>query len=88
MQRAENSPKSEERIFLLCDECFWTVTCLNKRYLEELNDISETEYSCPSCRQEELSSFPITQNDSFRYNYSKNKGIEITFGPNNKGIPS
>lgn len=84
MQRSENSPKFEEKIFLLCDGCLWTVTCLNKKYLEELNDISETEYSCPSCRQEQLSSFPVTQYDSFRYNYSKSTGLEITFGPKNK----
>ena len=80
MQITENSPKSKERIFLLCDHCFWTVTCMNKKYLEELADVSETEYSCPSCKQEELTSFPITQNDSFRYNYSKSRGLEITFG--------
>ena len=80
MQRIENTPKTKERIFLLCDQCLWTVTCLNKKYLEELLDISDTEYSCPSCKQDELSSFPITENDSFRYNYSKSRGLEITFG--------
>lgn len=80
MQTNENSVKNKERIFLLCDKCLWTVTCLNKKYLEELVDISQTEYSCPTCRQEELSSFPITQNDSFKYNYTKARGVELTFG--------
>jgi len=28
MQRIENTPKTKERIFLLCDKCLWTVTCL------------------------------------------------------------
>lgn len=77
--------KTKERIFMLCDRCLWTATCLNKKYLEELSDISETEYNCPLCKQEELSSFPITQNDSFTYNYSKRRGLEITFG-NTKSI--
>lgn len=79
MQTNKNSLKTKERLFLLCDQCFWTVTRLNKKYLQELAEISETEYSCPFCKQQELSSFPITQNDSFRYNYSENNGIEITF---------
>lgn len=83
MQRIENTPQTKERIFLLCDQCLWTVTCLNKKYLEELLDISDTEYSCPSCMQD-LSSFPVTHNDSSRYSYSKNRGLELTFGIKNK----
>ncbi len=74
------SPKIGERIFLLCDQCLWTATCLNKKYLEELSEISEEYYSCPICKQDELSSFPISPNDSFRYNYSDSRGIEIKFG--------
>jgi len=73
MQIAEKSPKSNEKIFLICDQCMWTVTCLNKKYLEELSDISDTEFSCPTCKKDELSSFPITNNDSFRYDYSKRR---------------
>ena len=87
MQKTGNSPKSEERIFLLCDQCLWSVTCLNKRYLEDLSDISETEYSCPSCKRDELSSFPITRNDSFTYNYIENRGLEIVLGEQSvKGV--
>lgn len=73
------SHKIGERIFLLCDQCLWAVTCINKKYLEELSEISEVEYSCPMCKQDQLSSFPITSNNTFRYRYSKNKGVEITF---------
>ena len=73
------SHKIGERIFLLCDQCRWAVTCINKKYLEELSEISEVEYSCPICKQDQLSSFPITSNNTFRYRYSKNKGLEITF---------
>jgi len=73
------SHKIGERIFLLCDQCLWAVTCINKKYLEELSEISEVEYSCPMCKQDQLSSFPITSNNTFRYRYSKNKGLEITF---------
>jgi len=36
----ENSLKANQAIFLLCDQCLWTVTCFNKKYLEELSEIS------------------------------------------------
>ncbi len=73
------SHKIDEKIFLLCDRCLWAVTCINKRYLGELSEISEVEYSCPICKQDQLSSFPITSKNTFRYSYSKSKGLEITF---------
>jgi hypothetical protein len=76
------NPKINERIFLFCDECLWTVTCLNKKYLEELSEISETEYTCPACKQDQLSSFPVSHNDWYRYSYSKNRGLEVAFGIN------
>jgi hypothetical protein len=76
----ENSLKANERIFLLCDQCLWTVTCLNKNYLEEFCEISESEHSCPLCNQDQLSSFPVSHNDSFRYSYSESKAFVLTFG--------
>jgi hypothetical protein len=81
---SENSLKANESLFLLCDQCLWTVTCLNKKYLEDLAEISESELSCPLCKQDPLSSFPVTHNDSFRYSYSKKRGLELTFGIKNK----
>ena len=69
--------KMNERIFLLCDQCFWTVTCLNKTYLKET---LAKNNRCPRCNQDQLSSFPVMPNDSFTYNYSKKRGIELNFG--------
>lgn len=71
------NPKMNERIFLLCDQCFWTVTCLNKTYLKK---ILARNNRCPRCNQDQLSSFPVMPNDSFTYNYSKKRGIELSFG--------
>jgi hypothetical protein len=76
----QDNPKINESIFLVCDRCLWTATCLNKKYLEELSEISETEYTCPVCNQDQLSSFPIVPIDSFTYTHSKTRGIELTFG--------
>ena len=77
---SENSLKANQPIFLFCDQCLWTVTCLNKKHLEELSEISEAEYSCQICNQDQLSSFPVSHNDSFRYSYSESKDLVLTFG--------
>ena len=69
--------KMNERIFLLCDQCFWTVTCLNKNYLKQT---LAKNNRCPRCNQDQLSSFPVMPNDSFTYSYSKKRGIELNFG--------
>jgi len=79
----EINPKINERIFLLCDRCLWTVTCLTKKYLDELSEISETEYTCPICNQDALSSFPVSPNDSYTYSYSKNRGLEVALRSKN-----
>jgi hypothetical protein len=71
------NPKINERIFLLCDHCFWTVTCLDKSYLDKTLAKNNT---CPRCNQDQLSSFPVMPNDAFTYSYSKKRGIELTFG--------
>jgi hypothetical protein len=73
----ENNPKSKERIFFLCEECLWSMTCLNKSHLEE---IIGKESTCPVCFQDQLSSFPLVLNDSFSYGYSEKSGVEVKFG--------
>lgn len=72
-----NNPKINERIFLLCDQCLWTVTCLSKNYLQET---LAKNNKCPRCNQDQLSSFPVMPNDSFTYSYSKKRGVELNFG--------
>jgi Zn finger protein HypA/HybF involved in hydrogenase expression len=49
-----------QKTFLMCDQCLWTVTSVNKKYLEE---IINANYNCPACHQEQLSSFPIISSD-------------------------
>ena len=77
-QMSETNLKMNEKIFLLCDRCLWAATILMKKYLYELTEISETEFTCPICNQEPLSSFPISTADSYTYSYSKNKGLEVS----------
>jgi hypothetical protein len=71
------NPKVNERVFLLCDQCFWTVTYLDKTCIQELLGKNSR---CPLCNQDQLSSFPVMPNDSLTYSYSKKRGIELNFG--------
>ena len=73
----KGNPKGKERIFFLCEECLWSVTSLDKSHLE---DIIGKESTCPVCFQNQLSSFPLMLNDSFTYDYSEQRGIEVKFG--------
>ncbi|HKX21424.1 MAG TPA: hypothetical protein VJM74_07110 [Nitrososphaeraceae archaeon] len=60
--------KDNDNIFLICDQCLWNVTCLNKLYL---HDIVGTNSICPVCKQNQLSSFPVTPDVSFKFTYPK-----------------
>lgn len=66
-----------QSIFLLCDHCYWTATCLGKLHIRQVLGANSL---CPVCKYEQLSSFPITANESFTYENSPNRGIEIIFG--------
>ena len=70
-------------IFLLCDHCFWTATCLDKLHIRQILGANSL---CPACKYEQLSSFPITANESFTYENSRTRGIEIIFGIRSNSI--
>lgn len=63
--------KSNERIFVVCDACFWATTYLDKSRLSVLDS------RCSRCQEVELSSFPILANESFTYTHSEKRGLEL-----------
>jgi len=73
---SNRNPKSKERIFILCEDCMWSVTSLDKSRL--FVDAGKNGI-CPMCHQDQLSSFPLITNDSFTYRYSEKNGIEVKF---------
>ena len=68
------NPKQKETIFILCESCFWSATYFGKFMLP-------AEERCPICLEIELSSFPILPNESFIFNYSQKRGVELEFSP-------
>ena len=65
--------KSKERIFVICDVCFWATTYLDKSRLSVLDS------RCSRCQEIGLSSFPVLANESFTYTYSEKRGLELRF---------
>jgi hypothetical protein len=65
--------KSKERIFVICDACFWATTYLDKSRLPVLDS------RCSRCQEVGLSSFPVLANESFTFAYSEKRGVELRF---------
>jgi hypothetical protein len=71
--------RSSPPIFILCDNCYWCATYLDKTRIPGEN-------SCPQCdmNNNELTSFPIMSNESFTFDYNKKNGVELEFWPRRK----
>ena len=71
-----SSSKSSPPIFILCDTCHWAATYFDKNRLPDEN-------TCPQCNanNNELSSFPIMPNESFTFDYTDKRGVELEFKP-------
>jgi hypothetical protein len=77
-QKQEISSSSEKisnslPIFILCDRCYWCATFLNKARISRDN-------LCPECAAlDKFSSFPILPNESFTFEYTDKRGVELEF---------
>jgi hypothetical protein len=72
LRRGKENLKQRETIFILCDTCFWCATYFGKFMLP-------AENRCPICLDTELSSFPILPDESFSFNHSQKRGVELKF---------
>jgi hypothetical protein len=68
------SLSSSPPIFILCDNCYWCATYLDKTRIPGEN-------RCPQCdaNNNELTSFPIMSNESFTFDYNDKRGVELEF---------
>jgi hypothetical protein len=77
-QKQEISSSSEKiynslPIFVLCDICYWCATFLSKARLRRDN-------LCPECATlNKFSSFPILPNESFIFEYTEKRGVQLEF---------
>jgi hypothetical protein len=70
----DTNRRTREAIFVLCDNCHWSVTFIDK---SRLNFI---ENGCIVCEESLVSSFPILDNESFTIDISERRGVELKFG--------
>ena len=68
-------------VFVLCERCYWCATFLDKnRLLEEEGVDDDKSKICPRCDDiDSISSLPIVSNESFTFNYTVKRGIELQF---------
>jgi len=74
----ETNPKAKEAIFVLCDNCFWAATFIDKSRLDVI------ENGCIVCDEYLVSSFPILDNESFTFDLTERRGVELKFGARRK----
>ncbi|MDW0185115.1 MAG: hypothetical protein QOK76_07635, partial [Nitrososphaeraceae archaeon] len=55
------------RLFALCEKCYWTATILKK---------VET-YQCPVCHSDEVSLIPIGNDERYEYSLEARQGLQI-----------
>ena len=71
----KGSASKQHSIFLLCERCHWCTTYIDKARLPADN-------KCQQCSNTDmLSSFPVLSNESFSFDYSEKRGVELEFRP-------
>lgn len=70
----EATRKAKEAIFVLCDNCHWALTFIDKSRLDTIED------GCNICEESLVSSFPILDNESFTFDITERRGVELNFG--------
>jgi len=74
----ETNRRAKEAIFVLCDNCFWAATFIDKARLDVI------ENGCIVCDESLVSSFPILDNESFTFDLTERRGVELKFGVRKK----
>ena len=74
----ETNRRAKEAIFVLCDNCFWAATFIDKSRLDVI------ENGCIVCDESLVSSFPILDNESFTFDLTERRGVELKFGVRRK----
>jgi hypothetical protein len=62
----------QNRIFALCESCYWTATFLTK--IES--------YECPVCRGKNVALIPLTLDEKYEYQLVPKQGLDIKFSIN------
>ena len=64
---------TKARYFLICESCLWCAS-----YIEN----QKTFAKCPVCHNGQIECMPIGEDESYLFNYSLSKGVELKFANN------
>jgi hypothetical protein len=62
----------QNRIFALCESCYWTATFFTK--IES--------FECPVCRGENVALIPLNLEEKYEYQFEPKRGLHIKFSRN------
>jgi hypothetical protein len=70
--------------FLICQSCFWCASYISakmfSRTTKATKSISEVDITkCPSCIEGNIESFPITENEEYKFDYDTKRGAILEF---------
>ena len=59
----------QNRVFALCESCYWTATIFMK--IER--------FQCPICLSKEVALMPLNLDEKYEYKFEPKQGLEIKF---------
>ena len=62
------------RLFALCESCYWTATIFTK--IES--------YECPVCRDDNVALIPLNLEEKYEYQFKPKQGLDIKFSIDGK----
>jgi hypothetical protein len=72
--------------FVICNSCYWCASYLGIDDLESLSGSSSHVLDCPICNSHNTELMPISNDESFRIEYSRTRGMEMEFYKSNKVV--
>jgi hypothetical protein len=62
----------QNRLFALCESCYWTATFFTK--IES--------YECPVCQSRDIALIPLNRDEKYDYKYELKRCLQINFSIN------
>ena len=73
--------------FVICNSCYWCASYFGIDDLESLSGSSSHILDCHVCNSHNTELMPISNDESFRIEYSLTRGMELEFYKSNKVVP-
>ena len=72
--------------FVICNSCYWCASYFGIDDLESLSGSSSHVLDCHVCNSHNTELMPISNDESFRIEYSLTRGMELEFYKSNKVV--